>query len=40
MNVVEEKMTRLVAELNAQFADSAKLKQVIKVNRRRLGYGG
>ena len=40
MNVVEEKMTRLVAELNAQFADSAKLKQAITANLRGLGYVG
>ena len=36
----EEKMPRLVAELHAQFAESAKLKQAIKANLRRLGYGG
>ena len=28
----DEKMTRLVAELNAQFAESAKLEQAIKAN--------
>ena len=36
----EEKMPRLVAELNAQFAESAKLEQAIKVNLLGLGYGG
>ena len=36
----EEKMPRLVAELYAQFADSAKLEQAIKANLRRLGYDG
>ena len=36
----EEKMPRLVAELHAQFADSAKLEQAIKANLRGLGYGG
>lgn len=36
----EEKMPRLVAELNAQFAESAKLEQAIKVNLTGLGYGG
>jgi len=35
----EEKMTRLVTELNEQFAESAKLEQAIKVNMGRLGYG-
>jgi type I restriction enzyme M protein len=35
----EEKMPRLVAELHAQFADSAKLEQAIKANLRGLGYG-
>jgi len=35
----EEKMSRLVAELNAQFAESAKLEQAIKANLRGLGYG-
>jgi type I restriction enzyme M protein len=34
----EEKMPRLVAELHAQFAESAKLEQVIKANLRGLGY--
>ncbi|NCD14562.1 MAG: SAM-dependent DNA methyltransferase, partial [Bacteroidia bacterium] len=36
----EEKMPRLVAELNAQFAESAKLEKAIKANLRGLGYGG
>jgi type I restriction enzyme M protein len=36
----EEKMPRLVAELNAQFAESAKLEQAIQANLRGLGYGG
>ena len=36
----EEKMPRLVAELNAQFAESANLEQSIKANLRGLGYGG
>ena len=35
----EEKMPRLVAELHAQFAESAKLEQTIKANLRGLGYG-
>lgn len=36
----EQKMPRLVAELEAQFAESAKLEQAIKANLRGLGYGG
>ena len=36
----EEKMPCLVAELHAQFAESAKLEQAIKANLRGLGYGG
>lgn len=36
----EEKMPRLVAELNAQFAESAKLEKAIQANLRGLGYGG
>jgi type I restriction enzyme M protein len=36
----EEKMLRLVAELNEQFAESAKLEQAIKANLTGLGYGG
>jgi type I restriction enzyme M protein len=34
----EEKMTRLVAELYAQFAESAKLEQAIKANLKGLGF--
>ena len=34
----EEKMPRLVAELQAQFAESAKLEQTIKANLKGLGY--
>lgn len=36
----EEKMPRLVAELNAQFAESAKLEKLIKNNLKGLGFGG
>lgn len=36
----DEKMPRLVAELHAQFAESAKLEQAIKANLNGLGYGG
>ena len=36
----EEKMPRLVAELNAQLAESARLEETIKANLRGLGYGG
>jgi type I restriction enzyme M protein len=36
----EDKMARLVAELQAQFAESAKLEQAIKANLTGLGYGG
>ena len=35
----EEKMPRLIADLNAQFAESAKLEQAIKANLKGLGYG-
>ena len=35
-----QKMPRLVAELHAQFFESAKLEQDIKANLRGLGYGG
>ena len=35
-----EKMPRLVAELHAQFEESAKLELAIKANLRGLGYGG
>jgi type I restriction enzyme M protein len=34
----EEKMTRLVAELHAQFAESAKLEEAIKANLKGLGF--
>jgi type I restriction enzyme M protein len=34
----EEKMPRLIAELNAQFAESARLEQAIKANLKGLGY--
>jgi len=36
----EEKMPRLVAELQLQFAESAKLERAIKANLEGLGYGG
>ncbi|MCU0662780.1 MAG: type I restriction-modification system subunit M [Myxococcota bacterium] len=36
----EEKMTRLVAKLDEQFAEGARLEQVIRENLRGLGYGG
>jgi type I restriction enzyme M protein len=36
----DERMPRLVAELHAQFGESAKLEQAIKANLRGLGYGG
>lgn len=35
----EEKMPRLIAELNAQFAESAKLEAQIRANLKGLGYG-
>ena len=35
----EEKMPRLVAELQAEFTESSKLEQSIKANLRKLGYG-
>jgi type I restriction enzyme M protein len=35
-----EKMPRLVAELHAQFVESARLEQIITANLRALGYGG
>lgn len=35
----EEKMPRLVAELQAQFAESSRLEQAIYANLRGLGYG-
>lgn len=40
MKIVEEKMPSLVAELRAQFAESAKLEQAIKANLRGVDYGG
>lgn len=40
MNDIKEKMPRLVAELHAQFPESAKLEQAIKANLRGVGYGG
>ena len=39
MRPVEEQMPRLVAELHAQFAESATLEQAIKTNLKRLGFG-
>jgi type I restriction enzyme M protein len=36
----EEKMPQLVAELQVQFTEAAKLEQAIKANLRGLGYGG
>jgi type I restriction enzyme M protein len=36
----EEKMPRLVAELEAQFEESAKLEALIRSNLEGLGYGG
>jgi type I restriction enzyme M protein len=36
----EEKMPRLIAELQTQFAASARLEKAIKANLRELGYGG
>jgi len=35
----EEKMPRLVAELDSQFSESAKLKAQIRANLKGLGYG-
>ena len=40
MKSVGEKKPRLVAELHAQFAGSAKREQAITANLRGLGYGG
>jgi type I restriction enzyme M protein len=37
---IEEKMPSPVAELRAQFAESAKLEQAINANLWGLGYGG
>jgi type I restriction enzyme M protein len=36
----EERMTKLIADLNEQFAESARLEQTIKANLVELGYGG
>jgi type I restriction enzyme M protein len=36
----DQKMQRLVGELNSQFAESAKLEQAIRANLKGLGYGG
>ena len=36
----DDKMARLVAELTAQFTESAKLESTIKLNLKGLGYGG
>jgi type I restriction enzyme M protein len=36
----EEKMPRLIAELNSQFTESARLEQAIKNNLKGIGYGG
>ncbi len=38
MNPFEKKIPRLVAELHAQFAESAKLEKAIKRNLEGLGY--
>ncbi len=35
----EVKMPRLVAEMNTQFSESAKLEKLIKLNLKELGYG-
>ena len=40
MHDIEEKMPRIVAELQAQFTEGAILERAIKANLRRLGYGG
>ena len=39
-SILQDSPKRLVAELHAQFAESAKLEQAIKANLRGLGYGG
>jgi len=39
-NSFEKKMPRLVAELHAQFAETAKLEHAINAKLRGLGYGG
>jgi len=38
--IIGQNMPSLVAELHAQFAESAKLEQAIEANTRGLGYGG
>ena len=38
MNIANEKMPRLVAELESQFAESAKLETAIRNNLKGLGY--
>jgi type I restriction enzyme M protein len=38
MNPFEEKMPRLVAELNGQFVESAKLEAAIRANLKGLGF--
>jgi type I restriction enzyme M protein len=40
MNHQGDNTTRHAAELNAPFAESAKLEQAIQANLRGLGYGG
>jgi hypothetical protein len=40
MNIANQRMLRLVAELQGQFAASAKREQSITANLRGLGYGG
>ena len=39
-NSFEEKRPRLVAELRAQFEETAKLEKAIKADLKGLGYGG
>jgi type I restriction enzyme M protein len=39
MNGLAERMPRLVAELQGQFAESAKLEAAIRANLKGLGYG-
>jgi type I restriction enzyme M protein len=38
MKSFEQKMPRLIAELHAQFAESAKMEQAITANLKGLGY--
>ena len=40
MKSFEQKMPRLIAELHAQFAESAKLEQAITANLSGMGYDG